>query len=181
MGSSFGPKCNGSCVRTHLFWVCAGLKADGSINMAGPKRGGYRCRAQVSLVLRQDPIHLGLRQDPLAWTMRLCSTDPRTCGLQPRMSRTLLTCQTQQHFKRVWVWLPCQTTDLGFGWVIEPNIIVNIKNTIICIRNIVILIIINCYLSVVSEIGFLKGSVRSIESMVVKNVFWLVKLSNFTS
>jgi hypothetical protein len=87
------------------------------------------------------------------------------------MSGTLLTCQTQQHFKRVWVWLPCQTTDLGFGWVIEPNIIVNIKNTIICIRNIVILIIINCYLSVVSEIGFLKGSVRSIESMVVKNVF----------
>jgi hypothetical protein len=124
MGSSSEPKCNGSSVRTHLSWVCTGPKADGSINMAEPKRGGYRCQPQVSLVLRHDPIHLSLRQDPLAWTMRLCSTDPRTCGLQPRMPGTLLTCQTQQHFKRVWVLLPCQTTDLGFDWAIEPNIIV---------------------------------------------------------
>ena len=66
MGLSSRPKCNGSCIHTHLSWICAGSKADGFIDRAGPKRDGYGRQTQVSLVLRQDLILLGLTSWPKA-------------------------------------------------------------------------------------------------------------------
>ena len=122
-GSSSGPKCNGSFVRTISLGSAQDQRLIGpsiwldprEMSMDARPRYLWCCtRTQFSWVWRQDLrlrgpsdwtqnlwvlqhdlIFLGLRQDLLACTARLCSADSGACGLQPPVPGSLQTCQTR--------------------------------------------------------------------------------------